>query len=250
MASPPFTIDETIPGDSGVVSLSPTQQRSFRDNVKSWLLWEHTATGYHSFDRDTTVNRDADTTRPIGSLFFNTSLSVLQFCVQATPSYVWDTISFPPGARLLFNNTAAPPGWTKVTDAAYDDCAVRIVTGTPGGPAGDVGFSDIFAADYTISAATEEHILTTAQLAAHRHLVAVNTITNSGNPTANSSMIVERNGASDSDEYDLASSSAEPDVSRSSVTGSGEGHAHDIEIEIDIALKHANFILCEKDAYA
>ena len=38
--------------------------------------------------------------------------------------------SFPAGTRMLFAQTAAPTGWTKETNSAYNDAALRVVTGS------------------------------------------------------------------------------------------------------------------------
>lgn len=48
MASPPFNIDPTVPLDTGIVSQYPLQERTMRDNAKSWLLVNHNTSGRHS----------------------------------------------------------------------------------------------------------------------------------------------------------------------------------------------------------
>jgi len=48
MASPPFDIAQTVPGDSDIVSQYPTAERSFRDIVESWLLIDHNTDGRHA----------------------------------------------------------------------------------------------------------------------------------------------------------------------------------------------------------
>lgn len=47
MASPPFIIDPTTPGDNDIVSQFPANERSNRDNVKSWFLVNHDTNGDH-----------------------------------------------------------------------------------------------------------------------------------------------------------------------------------------------------------
>lgn len=47
MASPPFNIAETVPGDSDIASQFPGTERIFRDVVESWLLTEHDVNGRH-----------------------------------------------------------------------------------------------------------------------------------------------------------------------------------------------------------
>lgn len=65
--------------------------------------------------------------------------------------------------RAIFNQTAAPTFWTKVTDSAVNDNALRVVNGTVGS-GGTFDFTTIFA-NRTVS----NESLSTAQLAAHGH---------------------------------------------------------------------------------
>lgn len=242
MANPPFNPDETIPGNSGVVSIFPSQERTFRDIIESWLLWEHDRSGYHAFDMDTTTNRDADSTRPAGSIFFNTTLDVLQFLTAISPSPVWDTISFPAGTRMLFQQTSAPPGWTKVTDAAYSNAAVRIITTGSVATGGDVAFTDAFK-EHVIDDATEPHTLTTAELPNHSHPIRM---TNAADDGSGSGGILARNSGTRTN-YTFTGTPTDTLGQQLGGAGSGQAHSHDIELTLDIAVKYADFILCEKD---
>jgi microcystin-dependent protein len=49
MASPPFSINEAVPGDSDIVSQFPALERTFRDIVESWLLINHNNLGEHKY---------------------------------------------------------------------------------------------------------------------------------------------------------------------------------------------------------
>jgi len=81
---------------------------------------------------------------------------------------------FPAGTRMLFQQTAAPTGWTKDTTAAIDNGALRTVTGTVG-TGGTAAFTTAFtsrtptgsvaAVTGTVGATT----LTTAQIPSHTH---------------------------------------------------------------------------------
>lgn len=81
------------------------------------------------------------------------------------------TPAFPSGTRMLFQQTAAPTGWTK--DTTNDDKALRVVSGT----AGTGGTNALSSLDATavgtvsssIAGATASHILTIAQMPAHNH---------------------------------------------------------------------------------
>lgn len=79
-----------------------------------------------------------------------------------TISGIWsftNGVPFPVGTRMLFQQTAAPTGWTKETNAAYNDKALRFVTGTVGS-GGTTAFSSVFGAGKT----TGSHALTAAQI--------------------------------------------------------------------------------------
>lgn len=78
------------------------------------------------------------------------------------------TPSFPSGTIMLFVQTAAPTGWTKVT--TYNDAALRVVNGTAGS-GGSANFSTIFGAGGVASNAIA---LTTAQMPSHSHSLSPN----------------------------------------------------------------------------
>lgn len=51
---------------------------------------------------------------------------------------------FPSGTRMAFQQTTVPTGWTKITDAAYNDAAIKLTTGSVG-TGGSAAFSSAFA---------------------------------------------------------------------------------------------------------
>ena len=80
-------------------------------------------------------------------------------------TYIQDvlvTAGLPAGTRLLFQQTAAPTGWTK--DTTHDDKAIRVVSGTVSNGGVD-SFSTTFGAGKT----TASHTLSTPQMPAHGH---------------------------------------------------------------------------------
>jgi hypothetical protein len=72
--------------------------------------------------------------------------------------------AFAPGTRMMFQQTAAPTGWTKDTASNYNDAGLSLTTGTVG-----VGGTVVFSNAFGSSSVTEAHTLTTAQLAVHAH---------------------------------------------------------------------------------
>ena len=69
--------------------------------------------------------------------------------------------AFASGTKMLFQQTAAPTGWTKVTSS--NDVALRVVSGTVGS-GGSVAFETAFA-----SKTIPSHTLTIAQMPSHSH---------------------------------------------------------------------------------
>jgi hypothetical protein len=72
--------------------------------------------------------------------------------------------AFPSGTRLLFHQTAAPTGWTKETNASYNNKALRLVTGTVSS-GGSNNFDTALVNSLTSGATT----LTTSQIPSHSH---------------------------------------------------------------------------------
>ena len=132
------------------------------------------------------------------------------------------TPAFPAGTRMLFQQTAAPTGWTK--DTTNDDKALRVVSGT----AGSGGTNALSSLDATavgtvsssIAGATASHILTIAQMPAHNHTgtVALRTNYESGvsglSPIGNASANFVGNGTN-------------PPLTINN-SGGGGGHAHGV----------------------
>ena len=75
---------------------------------------------------------------------------------------------FTSGTRMLFQQTSAPTGWTKVT-SGVNNRALRIVTGSVGS-GGSNGFTNVLTSTVTTAnGSVSNHTLTTAQLATHYH---------------------------------------------------------------------------------
>jgi len=70
--------------------------------------------------------------------------------------------NFPAGTVMLFQQTSAPTGWTKVT--THNDKALRVVSGTAGSGGGDA-FSTVF----NTGKVSDSHILTIAEIPSHDH---------------------------------------------------------------------------------
>jgi hypothetical protein len=71
----------------------------------------------------------------------------------------------PSGTRLLFQQTAAPTGWTKVT--TFNDVALRVVSGAASS-GGSVAFSTAFV-NQSVGGSVGNTTLTTSQMPSHTH---------------------------------------------------------------------------------
>lgn len=86
----------------------------------------------------------------------------------------WQALdAFASGTRMLFQQTAAPTGWTKEVGATFDNIGLRVVTGTVGG---STAGTDTWTATFSPSKATASHTLTISEMPAHTHDQDVNTL--------------------------------------------------------------------------
>ena len=88
--------------------------------------------------------------------------------------------TFPSGTKLVFQQTAAPAGWTKQSNANYNDAVFRCVTGAVNDPAstnpGRANFLAAFMAQTTVG----NHSLTSAEMPIHVHALYATQIGASG----------------------------------------------------------------------
>lgn len=77
----------------------------------------------------------------------------------------WQQAGFPSGTLMLFQQTAAPTGWTKQT--THDNKALRVVSGTASS-GGSVAFTTAFSSGLSVGNTT----LSTSQIPSHQHQVA------------------------------------------------------------------------------
>jgi hypothetical protein len=86
----------------------------------------------------------------------------------STGLYNTSAIGFPAGTLMLFQQTAAPTGWTKQT--THNDKALRVVSGTASS-GGSVGFTTAFGTP-SVSGSVSATTLSTAQIPSHSHSAA------------------------------------------------------------------------------
>ena len=139
----------------------------------------------------------------------------------STPSGSSGGDPFPAGTRMLFQQTAAPTGWTKQTAASLNNSAIRITTGTVTAGGGD-DFSTVFGA----SKVTGGHALTIAEMPAHNH------------PGGDAARFIGGDSGS--------GAGSGPITSGGTVGSQGSGSAHDHDLTMD--LKFNDVIVASKDA--
>ena len=83
----------------------------------------------------------------------------------APPSWQAPPEEFSSGTRLLFQQTAAPTGWTK--DSTHNDKALRVINGTVTS-GGSVAFTTAFV-QQTVNGTVGDTTLTGAQIPSHNH---------------------------------------------------------------------------------
>jgi hypothetical protein len=134
--------------------------------------------------------------------------------------------TIPAGTVMLFAQTAAPTGFTKVT--THNDKALRVVSGAASS-GGSVAFTTAFASQ-TPAGTVGSTTLTTATIPSHTHTLGLNTNTGCGG--VNSAAFIGAGGSP------LSTGS----------TGSGGSHNHTFTgTAINLAVQYVDIILATKD---
>ena len=129
--------------------------------------------------------------------------------------------AFPSTTKMLFQQTSAPTGWTKVTSS--NDVALRVVSGTVGS-GGSVAFETAFA-----SQNIADHTLTVSEMPSHNHTVANPGYQGNGGSTAHGS------------QYNVGHAGGHWVTSH---TGGGGSHNHG---SINLDVSYVDVIIASKD---
>jgi len=220
---PPFDVDEANPADDAVVSQYPANERASRQNIVNMFEVEHhEGTGRHQIPAGNTAARDAITDWQQGSIFWNTQTSPrkIQRQTAAASPFSWEDLegsSLPAGTRMVFDQDAAPTGWTR--DVSINDRVIRIVSG-----------ARAHGGSWTISGLTvDSHVLTVAEIPAHTHTSQPGRSNLGGDP---------------------AGGDTKPTYNASDVTGSaggGGGHTHGLTADGTWRPLHRDMIIAAKD---
>lgn len=154
MASPPFSIAETIPGDGDIASQFPATERTYRDVVESWLLVNHDTNGKHKFIE--IPDNVGDPTFAAGLFGIWQNAGFLN--MRLASGTIKRVINWVPGTLMIFAQAAPPLGWSLVT--GINDRVLRVNSTAGGGQGGDWTFGGV---------SINGHVLTVAEMPAHRH---------------------------------------------------------------------------------
>lgn len=189
-----------------------------------------------------------------GMLRFNSTTSYLETYNGAA----WSPVEvFPVGTRMLFQQTAAPTGWTK--DTSINDRALRVVSGAVGS-GGTVAFSTAFAnrsvsgnvSDTTATGSIGGTALTVGQLPSHQHFTVASTGTGT---LSNVTYVRDTADYSSNYSYNLTGSTTVASTGLTSAAGSGETHTHSFtgsahnhsfSTTLDLAVAYVDLIIATK----
>ena len=146
------------------------------------------------------------------------------------------------GTLMLFQQTAAPTGWTK--QVTHNDKALRIVSGT----AGDGG-TDAFSVTFDAAKATEDYTLLIADIPLHNHTGTTGSAGAHSHDVTNLKVNTELGG---SEKANAVNASGSTDWSTDEAAdhnhvipaeGGNGAHAHDITMD----LQYVDVIIASKD---
>jgi len=147
-----------------------------------------------------------------------------QWYVAPSLSLAGITATFAAGTLMLFQQTTQPTGWTKVSNANYDDAVFRCVTGTVNDPTSTNPTRSAFLATVMAQTTVGSTTLSTATIPSHTHTVGF---------AANDAPATAARNASGGTSGTFNSGS----------TGSGGSHNHTVSMNI----KYVDLIICSKN---
>jgi hypothetical protein len=218
-------------------------------NQSDLRFGEATANGsnYVAFQAPASVTADVTWTLPAADGSTGQTLTT-----NGTGTLSWASAGggFDPGTVMLFQQTTAPTGWTKLT--THDNKALRIVSGTVGS-GGSTAFTSVFASrtpsgsvsGSNSSGAVGATTLTTSQIPSHQHRTVGGSDVNLSAPTA--SVPARFNGTTGS-----ATANA-----HTNAAGGGGSHNHSFTnptwsgsftgSAMDFAVQYVDVIMASKD---
>jgi len=201
-------------------------------------------------DGDDMVDLFADGTSSLGTV----NVAVLNATtVTGDGSGLTGIEAFPSGTKMLFQQSAAPTGWTKQT--THNNKALRVVTGSV-----STGGSNTFAAAFntnnavsgttggsavTITGSTAAHALSIAEMPAHTHTEGG---TQEFGTTSSSSTGVRNTGnSSPGNQFETQSTGGGGSHSHGVGTLAGGSHTHSFSTNLNLDVQFVDLIIAAKD---
>lgn len=145
-----MTWDVTKPLDAGPIRTGDDFIRELKADLETAISEEHSFPvdsgsphGYHNIPSGTTAARPAGAT---GQWYYNTTTGTIQRYSGTAWVDLTDSNYLPSGTVMVFCQTAAPTGWTRLT--TINDSMLRAVVGATGGATGGAWGMTIAAADF------------------------------------------------------------------------------------------------------
>ena len=160
---------------------------------------------------------------------------------------------FVAGTKMLFQQTAAPTGWTKQT--THDNKALRVVTGTASS-GGSNTFSGVFNtavpvsgtsnnSTVTISGSTAGHTLTLSEIPSHRHLEGGHVEFGTGDSVSAGTRNEGNNSGAKRFYTDYQGGGGSH--SHSAGTLAGDNHSHTYTSDLELNVQYVDLIIAAKD---
>ena len=194
-------------------------------------------------------------------LSFNTGNGVLTATVSGAADQTVDldgryvesatfSASIPAGSRMLFQQTAAPTGWTK--DTGLNNRALRVVSGGVTN-AGSNGFTNVFNSTITTgSGSVHGHILSQNEIPSHTHYAFRGNYgpqqQNGSNLTANNYAAFGTGRGNKYETYNITAKNDAPNVGPTSVVGGDGSHGHGFtNPNFNLNVAYTDVIICTKN---
>ena len=152
---------------------------------------------------------------------------------------------------MLFQQTSAPSGWTKVT-SGVDNRALRIVTGSVGS-GGSNSFTGVLNSTVsTGNGSVSSHTLTEAELPSHYHFAFrsgnFGQLRNGSNMSANNYPGSGTGAGNMYETYNISASGSVSNVGRTSSVGSNSGHNHGFtNPNFNLNIAYTDVIIAQKN---
>ena len=152
---------------------------------------------------------------------------------------------------MLFQQSTAPTGWTKIT-SGVNDRALRLVSGNVSS-GGDYSFSSRFNSTVTTAnGSVSSHTLTESQIPSHYHFAFRSG--NHGQHRNGSPMTANNYPSSGSgagnlyESYNIGQSGSVSNVGRTSSVGSSQGHSHGFgNPNFNLGIQYTDVIIAQKN---